>query len=239
MPSYDTRIPIGEPGDVCEEIAEKFGNRLRKLLELTEEVGEEFGTVMWKIDGVVKSARRIEGETSGFTQSVKGSDIDQLLREAAKEEGIDDANEFHERADWVAVVHTHPKGDPSPSGGDLLALLNHHKTLYKIESDNSRYISDKPVPTALLAVARADNGDTIITGLRIPEEKHSLIHLNAYEDQIKSYKAASMPRFFDTDEEKRKWKKNRDESYQELIHNLVDGGEYRDPVFEKCHAVIR
>jgi len=238
MPSYDTRIPIGEASDLCKEIADQYGDKLENLLELTKETGEEYAVVFWKIDGRIEVTDNVEGESNAFTKSVSSSSINSLLRQASEEENIGDANVFYDKSDWVAIVHTHPTGDPSPSAGDMLAMLSHMESVRKIQQQNTHYISEIPVPTALLAVAEADNGDVIITGLRMEGEVPSLMHIGPYKDEVKSYKASATPRFFDTDAEKERWMQNKEEKYQELISNLTEGSQYRDPILELCNAVI-
>jgi len=238
MAEYDTRVPIGEPSDLCKEIADQYGNKLERLLELTKETGEEYGVVFWKSNGRIEVTDDVEGESNSFTKSVSGSSIKSLLSQAAEEEGIKDANEFYDKTEWVTVAHTHPTGDPSPSGGDMLAMLSHMEDMRKIQQENTKYISEVPVPTALLAVAEADNGDVIITGLRMEGEVPSLMHIGPYKDEVKSYKASATPRFFDTDAEKERWMQNKEEKYQELISNLTEGSQYRDPILELCNAVI-
>ena len=90
MAEYDTRVPIGEESDLCKEIADQYGDKLERLLELTKETGEEYGVVFWKMDGRIEVTDNVEGESNAFTKSVSGSSIKSLLRQAGEEEDIDE-----------------------------------------------------------------------------------------------------------------------------------------------------
>jgi len=236
MAEYDTMLEFGETGDICQEIADEYGQRLHYLLDLTEETGEEYAIMVWKHNGVLHATDEVEGETGFFKKSIKSEDVSAQKMEVAREVGIEDANEFYREVEWLIGIHTHPGGDPSPSSGDLLVMLDNAKKARKVELDNTHFISSEPIMNGLLAVSQ-QHGEVIITGMLIPDEMPGHTELNAYEDEVKSFQVGNMPKFFDSDEEKEDFLDKRRENYRELLGKITgDYNQYASPVLRRCHA---
>lgn len=239
MVNYDTRIPIGESSGICQEIASEYEERLNWILDATEDANEEYAFGIWKINGKLHISSEVEGESSILKKSITSQGVNDIRQEIVDRTGVDDGSDFYKQSEWVALVHTHPGGDPSPSAADIIYLMNRARNVKSITSEFSSYMSTLPVITALLAVSRHDNGDIIITGFEVKDDLPGMEWIEHYEGQAKSYNVKSIPRYFDSEDRRLSAEEARKRAYDELIHNITEGQVAGKGVLNKCHAVVK
>lgn len=244
------RLPILESSGVCQEIANDPESRrvIEEMVDRTVDV--ERGVIFYKIDGNIKHTDIVKGKEPGIieTSAITSENEIELRKKVIEIEGVEDANIFYEDYDWIILAHTHPGGDPSPSAGDIGYILEKSDWVWNMQQEYGGFHSTLPVLTGVMAVSREKKRGTeegivggnkiLITGFTVSDNLPSLDWIEYYQDQARSLKVKTIPRFYDSEEEKKTHKERRIEAYHELIEILTEGDEFKDPILNRCHAVI-
>jgi proteasome lid subunit RPN8/RPN11 len=230
MAEYDTLMEFRETGGICEEIAQEYPNLLSILLDDTsaDEVERGVGVIKFK-DGSISVTDVEVGKSGVIAASMTNVNLSNM-----KVEMNQMAQESSSQELWRAYVHTHPRGDPSLSGADIKWMLERAKGMTMGHGEPS----EEP-NVALLAVARDDSDDIIISGYSVSDNLPSFDIIDFYIRQAEGYKNTRTVKRFEGKYEGKQTFKGREEAYRKLTQ-LVEEGNYNKPgALDRCHAVIK
>ena len=229
MVEYDTRMGFRETGGMCQEIADEYPNLLSMLWENTARSGEEQGVGIWKEEDGTMGATDITGSTSMSGKSaMSAQDISDI------KVGINDKIKSDEPADWKAIVHTHPGGDPSLSGKDISYILD-----FALSHTGWTPEGTKQTKWALLAVSKDSSGDIIITGYRVADEVPDFDIIEFYIKQADKWARRGAVTYYESYQEGKKEYTDKWEAYEKLQKLVEEGHLDKEGALERCHAVIK
>lgn len=236
---HDVKLPLQETSGICERIARDIPDKLEDMLVRTEKTNEEYAIGIYWDNGTPMVTSTEEGISKLMSKSVTAKSIRNIRSEAMEMAGLDDVNEFYDRYKDFLIVHTHPGGDPSPSGKDISYALECAKDVSQIKSSRIHVGSRMAQPTGLLAVSRGENGDIIISGLTATHEQVRDGEIKYLQERASVFAFSKMPDVMYTEEEREYTHSKKTEmAYDVLIRYLTEGTEYQDPKLNRCHAVI-
>jgi len=222
-------MEIRDTGGICKKIADEYGNLLSMLWENTARTGKEHGIGIWQEDdGTMGATDTVESSSMAGKSAMTGKDISDIRVE------IDDKMKSDEPADWKAMVHTHPGGDPSLSGQDISYILDS-----AISDAGFSHTSTKQTKDAILAVSKDSSGDIIITGYKVSDNLPDFDIIEFYQSQADKWAKRGNVTYYESYKEGKKEYRDKWEAYQKLQKLVEEGHLDNEGALDRCHAVIK
>jgi proteasome lid subunit RPN8/RPN11 len=188
MTEFDTRINRIGSDEFCDQLVQIAEQAIREAVGRTESTGNEH------VFGVAKAGdETIVTEVKQGTSTKGGPENVLEIREEVKDwsniRGPNMSDSFHDRVDFFTILHTHPKGDPSPSVTDMSTTFRYwlaiEKTGSKLPFPDSMgqigVVQDNILMTVMRYTGRKDRVVTDDLGIRETMDK---IKRGPYPDNV-------------------------------------------------------